>query len=247
MGEAHWAGLVLLATDGGREARESGLDPLGSAAKESLCPASDTDPRADPGRADRAARSGVVILTGPSSCGKGRSANALCEYVLVDRPGPAPVDRSDPAHDGGPGQVRLRVRRPPRPQIRALERDERLRLHSTATTKRPEGPASSAGSRALFRRTPSRFISEELSGKPQVSQLELEAIPRGLRSGCTERIDLSPRSSACSRSSPMATTSPSSSMSAHGRRRPPPWPRLPAQRRRAGREGPAPSRSAERR
>lgn len=114
---------------------------------------------------------GVVILTGPSSCGKGEVAAALCELVKVD---PArhlsmgeilrsTIERSK----SDPGFAKLLA---DKYQLAAdvsifdcLDTTEEL----TEKVRRylPDLERH-------FGRTPSRFISDEVSGTPEVSQLD---------------------------------------------------------------------------
>ncbi|MEM9174349.1 MAG: nucleoside monophosphate kinase [Myxococcota bacterium] len=114
---------------------------------------------------------GVVILTGPSSCGKGEVAAALCELVKVD---PArhlsmgeilrsTIERSK----SDPGFAKLLA---DKYQLAAdvsifdcLDTTEEL----TEKVRRylPDLERH-------FGRTPSRFISDEVGGTPEVSQLD---------------------------------------------------------------------------
>ena len=114
---------------------------------------------------------GVVILTGPSSCGKGEVANALCELASID---PArhlsmgEILRSTIGRSkSDPGFAKLLAEK------YALAADVSIfdcidtNDELTEKVKRylPDLERH-------FGRTPSRFISDEVSGTPDVSQLE---------------------------------------------------------------------------
>ncbi len=114
---------------------------------------------------------GVVILTGPSSCGKGEVAAALCDMLSIDRR----------RHLSMGEILRSTVERSKsNPKFAALlsgkyslsndvsifdcidsndELEEKVRRHLPALEKH-------------FGRKPSRFVSEEVSGAPFVSQLD---------------------------------------------------------------------------
>lgn len=114
---------------------------------------------------------GVVILTGPSSCGKGEVAAALCDLVSIDSARHlsmgeilrSTIDRgkSDPAF------AKLLAEKYSLAAdvsiFDCLDTNEEL----TEKVKRylPDLERH-------FGRKPSRFISEEVSGAPQVSQLD---------------------------------------------------------------------------
>ena len=114
---------------------------------------------------------GVVILTGPSSCGKGEVASALCDLVSID-----------PRRHLSMGEIlRSTVERAKSDSSFAKlladkyslsqavsifdcidttqELDQKVKRHLTDLEKH-------------FGRTPTRFISDEVSGVPAVSQLE---------------------------------------------------------------------------
>jgi adenylate kinase family enzyme len=114
---------------------------------------------------------GVVILTGPSSCGKGEVANALCELVSVDPRRhlsmgeilrtTAERSKTDPEY------ARLLAEKYSLSRevslFDCIDTNEEL----TAKVKRYLPDLE-----RYFGRTPSRFISEELSGEGDVSQLD---------------------------------------------------------------------------
>ena len=114
---------------------------------------------------------GVVILTGPSSCGKGEVANALCELVSVD-----------PRRHLSMGEI-LRTtaeRSKTEPGYASLLEDKYDLSRKTSifdcldTTEELTEKVQRylPDLEAHFGRTPSRFISEEVSGRPEVSQLD---------------------------------------------------------------------------
>jgi adenylate kinase family enzyme len=114
---------------------------------------------------------GVVILTGPSSCGKGEVANALCELVSVDPRRhlsmgeilrtTAERSKTDPDY------ARLLAEK------YALSRDVSL-FDCVDTNEELTGKVSRylPDLERYFGRTPSRFISGDLSANADVSQLE---------------------------------------------------------------------------
>ena len=114
---------------------------------------------------------GVVILTGPSSCGKGEVANALCELVSIDSTRhlsmgeilrtTAERSKTDPEFAGLLAEKYSLSRESS--IFDCLDTNDEL----TAKVRRylPDLERH-------FGRTPSRFISEEVSGKAEVSQLE---------------------------------------------------------------------------
>jgi adenylate kinase family enzyme len=114
---------------------------------------------------------GVVILTGPSSCGKGEVANALCEIVSID-----------PKRHLSMGEIlRSTIQRAKDDVSFASLLAEKYSLSQSEnvfdcidTTEE----LSRKVKRHLtdlerhFGRSPSRFISDEVSGAPFVSQLD---------------------------------------------------------------------------
>ncbi|MBB83309.1 MAG: hypothetical protein CL931_05795 [Deltaproteobacteria bacterium] len=114
---------------------------------------------------------GVVILTGPSSCGKGEVAAALCDLVSID-----------PARHLSMGEIlRSTIDRSKSDESFARLLSDKYQLSSEVsifdcldTTEE----LSKKVKRYLpdlerhFGRTPSRFISDEVSGTPEVSQLD---------------------------------------------------------------------------
>lgn len=114
---------------------------------------------------------GVVILTGPSSCGKGEVANALCELVSVD-----------PTRHLSMGEIlRTTAERSKRDpdfadlleQKYALSRETSIFDCLDTTEELTEKVRRYLPDlERHFGRKPSRFVSEELSGPPEVSQLE---------------------------------------------------------------------------
>lgn len=114
---------------------------------------------------------GVVILTGPSSCGKGEVANALCEVVSID-----------PTRHLSMGEIlRTTVERSKRdPGFAKLlaEKYDLSRETSIFDCLDTDDELTDKVKRYLpdlerhFGRTPSRFISDEVSGKAEVSQLD---------------------------------------------------------------------------
>ncbi len=114
---------------------------------------------------------GVVILTGPSSCGKGEVANALCDVLSID-PG---------RHLSMGAILRSTVARAKTDSEFADHLDHKYALSSETSVfdcLDSNDELEQKVRRHLpdleryFGRKPSRFISEELSGKPRVSQLE---------------------------------------------------------------------------
>lgn len=114
---------------------------------------------------------GVVILTGPSSCGKGEVANALCELVSID-----------PDRHLSMGEI-LRTtaeRSKVDPDFARLlaEKYSLSRESSIFDCLDTNEELTEKVRRYLpdlerhFGRTPSRFISDEVSGKAEVSQLD---------------------------------------------------------------------------
>jgi adenylate kinase family enzyme len=114
---------------------------------------------------------GVVILTGPSSCGKGEVANALCHLVSID-----------PRRHLSMGEIlRSTVERSKSdPEFAALLEDKyslskNVSIFDCIDTNEE---LTEKVKRYLpdlerhFGRLPSRFVSEEVSGKPEVSQLD---------------------------------------------------------------------------
>ena len=114
---------------------------------------------------------GAVILTGPSSCGKGEVAAALCEMLSID-----------PQRHLSMGEIlRSTVARAKDDlSFRELLQD-RYELSSGANVFDCVDTTDELSEKVLrhladlekfFARPPSRFISEEVSGKPFVSQLD---------------------------------------------------------------------------
>lgn len=114
---------------------------------------------------------GVVILTGPSSCGKGEVANALCELVSID-----------PTRHLSMGEI-LRTtaeRSKVDPEFARLlaEKYSLSRESSIFDCLDTNDELTEKVRRYLpdlerhFGRTPSRFISDEVTGKAEVSQLD---------------------------------------------------------------------------
>ena len=114
---------------------------------------------------------GVVILTGPSSCGKGEVANALCELVSID-----------PSRHLSMGEI-LRTtaeRSKLDPDFARLLADKYSlsRESSIFDCLDTNDELTEKVRRYLpdleryFGRKPSRFISDEISGKAEVSQLD---------------------------------------------------------------------------
>ncbi|MBJ21015.1 MAG: hypothetical protein GY910_24050 [bacterium] len=113
---------------------------------------------------------GVVILTGPSSCGKGEVASALCDVVSIDPSRHlsmgeilrSTIDRSK----SDPGFARLLADKYALSDDTSIfdsidtneELNEKVRRHLPDLDRH-------------FGRTPSRFISDEVSGRAEVSQL----------------------------------------------------------------------------
>lgn len=114
---------------------------------------------------------GVVILTGPSSCGKGEVAAALCELVSVDARrhlSMGEILRTTVARAReDEGFARLLADK------YALSRDSCIFdcVDSSEELTRKVRRYLPDLER-YFGRKPSRFISEELDGTPEVSQLE---------------------------------------------------------------------------
>ena len=114
---------------------------------------------------------GVVILTGPSSCGKGEVANALCDVLSID-PG---------RHLSMGAILRSTIARAKSEPEFADHLDHKYSLSRKASVFDCIDSSDELDQKVrrhlrdlerYFGRTPSRFISEELSGRPQVSQLE---------------------------------------------------------------------------
>lgn len=114
---------------------------------------------------------GVVILTGPSSCGKGEVAAALCDLVSID-----------PARHLSMGEIlRSTIERSKADPTFAKLLSEKYDLAANVSIFDcidTNEELTQKVKRYLpdlerhFGRTPSRFISDELSGAPDVSQLE---------------------------------------------------------------------------
>ncbi|MEZ4281642.1 MAG: nucleoside monophosphate kinase [Myxococcota bacterium] len=114
---------------------------------------------------------GVVILTGPSSCGKGEVANALCDVLSID-----------PARHLSMGAIlRSTVARAKSEREFADHLDHKYALSARTSVFDCIDTNDELDQKVrrhlpdlerYFGRTPSRFISEEVSGKPRVSQLE---------------------------------------------------------------------------
>lgn len=114
---------------------------------------------------------GVVILTGPSSCGKGEVANALCDVLSIDPTrhlSMGAILRSTVARSKSEPEFADHLDHKYALSARASvfdcidsndELDQKVRRHLPDLER-------------YFGRTPSRFISQEVSGKPRVSQLE---------------------------------------------------------------------------
>jgi len=114
---------------------------------------------------------GVVILTGPSSCGKGEVAAALCDLISIDSRRHlsmgeilrSTIERSK----SDDGFARLLADKYALSRETSIfesidsneELDEKVRRYLPDLERH-------------FGRTPSRFISNEVSGKAEVSQLE---------------------------------------------------------------------------
>lgn len=114
---------------------------------------------------------GVVILTGPSSCGKGEVANALCDVLSID-----------PSRHLSMGAIlRGAVARAKADPEYADQLDHKYALSSRTSVFDCIDTNEELAQKVrrhlpdlerYFGRTPSRFISEQLSGPPRVSQLE---------------------------------------------------------------------------
>ncbi|GEM_PF-325308 len=114
---------------------------------------------------------GVVILTGPSSCGKGEVASALCELVSIDARRHlsmgeilrSTIERSKTEESF----ARLLADR------YALSHDSNI-FESIDTTDELDEKVKRhlPDLERYFGRTPSRFIADEVSGKAHVSQLD---------------------------------------------------------------------------
>lgn len=114
---------------------------------------------------------GVVILTGPSSCGKGEVASALCETLSID-----------PKRHLSMGEIlRSTVARAKEELSFSEMLHDKYELSQGANvfdcidtsdelTEKVERHLPDL--EKFFARTPSRFISNEVSGKPFVSQLD---------------------------------------------------------------------------
>ena len=114
---------------------------------------------------------GVVILTGPSSCGKGEVANALCDVLSID-----------PTRHLSMGAIlRSTVARAKTDSDFADHLDHKYALSNKTSVFDCLDSNEELDQKVrrhlpdlerYFGRMPSRFISEELSGKPRVCQLE---------------------------------------------------------------------------
>lgn len=114
---------------------------------------------------------GVVILTGPSSCGKGEVASALCDVLSID-----------PDRHLSMGEIlRSTVERSKTDAWFASMLEEKYSLSQRVSIFDSIDTNEELTDKVLrhledleryFGRTPSRFISQEVSGKPEVSQLE---------------------------------------------------------------------------
>ena len=114
---------------------------------------------------------GVVILTGPSSCGKGEIANALCDLVSID-----------PRRHLSMGEIlRSTVERAKSTPKFAVLLKDKYSLSSEVSIFDcidSNEELSEKVKRYLpdlerhFGRKPSRFVSDEVSGRPEVSQLD---------------------------------------------------------------------------
>ena len=114
---------------------------------------------------------GTVILTGPSSCGKGEVASALCEILSIDRKrhlSMGEILRSTVARaKQEPGfSSMLEGKYALSQEVNVFdcidtspELSEKVKRHLDDLEQ-------------YFGRTPSRFISSEVSGEPFVSQLD---------------------------------------------------------------------------
>lgn len=114
---------------------------------------------------------GAIILTGPSSCGKGEVANALCETLSID-----------PRRHLSMGEILRQTiaRSKQNADFRELLRDK-YDLSSGASIFDCVDTTDELSEKVMrhltdlekfFARPPSRFISDEVSGKPFVSQLD---------------------------------------------------------------------------
>ncbi len=114
---------------------------------------------------------GAVILTGPSSCGKGEVANALCEILSID-----------PKRHLSMGVI-LRstvARAKQEPAFASLLEGKYALSHEanvfdcidTSEELSRKVKRHLADLERYFGRSPSRFISDEVSGEPFVSQLD---------------------------------------------------------------------------
>ena len=114
---------------------------------------------------------GVVILTGPSSCGKGEVAAALCDLVSID----------SLRHLSMGEILRSTIERSKEaPSFQKLLEEKYALSHAISIFDciDTNDELTEKVMRYLpdleshFGRTPSRFISDEVSGKPEVSQLD---------------------------------------------------------------------------
>lgn len=114
---------------------------------------------------------GVVILTGPSSCGKGEVAAALCDVVSVD-----------PTRHLSMGEIlRTTAERSKTDDGFARLLEDKYDLSRKTSIFKCVDSNEELEQKVLrylpdlerhFGRTPSRFISQEVSGTPEVSQLD---------------------------------------------------------------------------
>ncbi|MFK7894391.1 MAG: nucleoside monophosphate kinase [Myxococcota bacterium] len=114
---------------------------------------------------------GVVILTGPSSCGKGEVASALCDLLSID-----------PNRHLSMGVIlRSTVERSKSDSAFAAMLEEKYSLSKTVSIFDCIDTNDELTDKVMrhledleryFGRKPSRFISDDVSGRPEVSQLE---------------------------------------------------------------------------
>ena len=114
---------------------------------------------------------GVIILTGPSSCGKGEVAAALCDMLSIDRKrhlsmGEILRSTVERSKSDAKFSALLEGKYSLSKSVSIFdcidsndELEEKVRRHLPELEKH-------------FGRTPSRFVSEEVSGSPSVSQLD---------------------------------------------------------------------------
>ena len=114
---------------------------------------------------------GVVILTGPSSCGKGEVANALCDVVSID----------SRRHLSMGEILRSTIERSKADASFERLLDEKYSLSRTTSIFDCIDTNDELDQKVkrhlpdlegYFGRTPGRFISQDLTGEPQVSQLD---------------------------------------------------------------------------